>query len=152
MLRNLKSLGFLLAVVLFSYGAANAQIVDVTKKVVDKTKDVTVDAAKKTVEVTKDAANAAKDATVDATVKAADVTSDAIETTREEAPNVAEKTVSGSKKVGGFIVETTGDIAEKTVETGKNFTVLTWDGTKWVAKQVWFPAKKTTKAVVNKVN
>ena len=54
----------LFAVVLFSYGTANAQVVDAVKKAAEKTKDVTVDATKKTVEVTKDIAEGTKDVTV----------------------------------------------------------------------------------------
>lgn len=56
MYKGIKYFGYLLAIVLFSYVGADAQVVNATKKVVNKTKDATVDAAKKTVEVTKDAA------------------------------------------------------------------------------------------------
>ncbi len=60
----------ILGVVLFSYGTANAQVVDAVKKAAEVTKDATVDAAKKTAEVTKDVAKGTKDVTVDTTKKA----------------------------------------------------------------------------------
>ena len=46
-LRGLLSLGLFFAIVLLTYGTAEAQIVDAVKKAAEVTKDATVDAAKK---------------------------------------------------------------------------------------------------------
>ncbi len=148
MFKGLKIFGFLLAVVLFSYVGANAQIVNTTKKVVDKTKDVTVDAAKKTVEVTKDVADKTKDVTVDAADKTADVTKDVADKTVDGAKSAG----SGAKKVGGYVIEISGDVAEKAVEGGKYFVHTTWDGTKWVSKKVWYPTKNAAVKTIKVVN
>ncbi|MDQ3179309.1 MAG: hypothetical protein M3Q33_02195 [Acidobacteriota bacterium] len=146
-LKEFKCFGLLLAIVLFSYGAANSQVVDAVKDAAKKTKDVTVDAAKKTAEVTTDIADKTKDVTVNAAKKTADVAGDV----KDAAVDGAKAAGSGTKKVGGYVIEKTGDIAEKSAETGKYFVVTTWDGTKWVSKKVWFATKKAadkTKDVV----
>ena len=147
-LKGLNCLGLLLAIVLFSYGAANGQVVDAVKDAAKKTKDVTVDAAKKTVEVTKDVADKTKDVTVDAAEKTVDVTKDVADKTVDGAKAAG----SGAKKVGGFVVETTGDVAEKAVEGGKYFVHTTWDGTKWVSKKVWHPTKNAAAKTIKVVN
>ncbi|PYS86399.1 MAG: hypothetical protein DMF62_16020 [Acidobacteria bacterium] len=73
--------------------------------------------------------------------KAADVTKTA-----------AEKTAKSVKNFGRHTVEVTENIvASKPVEAGKYYTVKTWDGTKWVSKQVWYTTKKTGNAVKNAV-
>ena len=148
MYKGLKHFGLLLAVVLFSYVGVDAQIVKGAKKVVEKTKDVTVDAAKKTAEVTKDVADKTKDASVDAAEKTVDVTKDVADKTVDGAKAAG----SGAKKVGGFVVETTGDVAEKAVEGGKFFVHTTWDGTKWVSKKVWHPTKNAATKTIKAVN
>ena len=148
MCKNLKYFGLSLAVVLFSYVGANAQIVDTAKKIADKTRDVTVDAANKTVEVTKDVADKTKNATVGVFDKTADVTKDAADKTVDGTKAV----LSGAKKVPGYVIETTGDLAEKTVEGGKYLLTSTWDGAKWVSKKVWYPTKNTAAKTVKVLN
>lgn len=148
MCKGLKYFGFLFAVVLLSYVGADAQIVKGAKKVVDKTKDVTVDAGKKTVEVTKDVVDKTKDVTVDAAEKTVDVTKDVADKTVDGAKAAG----SGAKKVGGYVIETTGDVGEKVVEGGKYFVTTTWDGTKWVSKKVWYPTKDAATKTVKAVN
>lgn len=148
MYKLLKNFGLLIAVVLFSYVGINAQIVKGAKKVVEKAKDVTVDAAKKTAEVTEDVADKTKDATVEAAEKTADVTKDVADKTVDGAKAAG----SGAKKVGGYVVETSGDVAEKAVEGGKFFVHTTWDGTKWVSKKVWYPTKNAAAKTVKVVN
>ena len=63
-LKVLYNLFAIFAIALFSYNAANAQVVDAIKDAAGKTKKVTVDTTKKTVELTKDAADKTKDAAV----------------------------------------------------------------------------------------
>ncbi len=127
--KGLQIFVFAFVAVLFSYGSASGQIVNAAKDAADKAKEVT----KKTGVVVTDGlekiADKTKDATVDGTKKAAKTT----------------------KNFGNKSVEVTENIAEGTVREGKFYTVKTWDGTKWVSKQVWFASKKTadkTKDVV----
>jgi GMC oxidoreductase len=123
-LRVLCNFTVIFVIVLFSYSAANAQVVDAIKKAAEKTKDVTVDATKKTVEVTKDAVDKTKDVTVDA----------------------AKTTGSGAKKVGGYTVELVDNVKGQSYEGGRWLVVTTWDGTKWVSKRTWFVTKKASTA------
>ena len=100
---RVKSLGRLLLVfsfVLVSYGLVNAQVVDAVKKAAEKTKDVTVDAAKKTVEVTGDVAEGTKDVTVDAAKKTADVTGDIAEGTKDATVDGVKYTGKKTKQFG----------------------------------------------------
>jgi len=123
-LRVLGNLFAVFAIALFSYSAANAQVVDAVKDAADKTKDVTVDAAKKTVEVTKDAA----DKTKNATEKIAEGTKDT--------------TVDAAKKTGKYTVRVVDNVKGQSYEGGRWLVVTTWDGTKWVSKRTWFATKK----------
>jgi hypothetical protein len=146
---KLKSLANYLAVfaiAMFSYGTANAQVVDAVKDAASKTKEVTVDAAKKTVDVTKDVADKTKDVTVDAAKKTADVTTDVADKTADVTVDGAKATASGAKKVGNYTVNVSENVAGGAYEGGKWFVTTTWDGTKWVSKKVVYGAKKAGSA------
>jgi hypothetical protein len=109
-----------LVLALFSYSAANAQVVDTVKKAAEKTKDVTVDAAKKTAGVTGNVADKTKDATVDA----------------------AKTTGTGAKNIVTYTVKLVNNVKGDPYEGGRWLVVKTWDGTKWVSKRAWFETKK----------
>lgn len=113
-------------IALFSYSAANAQVVDAVKDAAGKTKDVTVDAAKKTADVTKNT-----------TEKIVDKTKDA--------------TVSGAKSAGRYTVKLVDNVKGQSYEGGKWLVVTTWDGTKWVSKRTWFATKKAANATKDAV-
>lgn len=119
---------FSFAVVLFLYGSAEAQVVEAIKDAASKTKEVTVDAAKKTSAVVTDGVETAADKTKDVTV------------------DTAKKAASASKKVGNYTVETTEGVVGKAYERGKYVTETTWDGTKWISKRVWYTSKKAATA------
>jgi cytochrome c biogenesis protein ResB len=110
----------LVGTVLFSYGTANAQVVDAAKDAASKTKDVTVKTAKKTSVVVTDALD-----------KAADKTAEA-----------AKVGASKTKSFGTHTVNVTDNVAGQAYEGGRWFMVTTWDGAKWVSKRTWFPDKK----------
>lgn len=107
---------FLFVAVAFSYGTANAQIVDAAKDAASKTKDV----ANKTTVVVTDGLDKTRDMTVDS----------------------ARNTGSNVKKIGSYSIETTENIKVVKFEDGKWFTVTKWDGTKWVSKRTWYANKK----------
>lgn len=121
---------FAVAIVFFAYGTGSAQVVEKVKDAAEKTKDVTVGAAKKTKVFVTDGLEKAGDKTED-TAKAA-----------------AKKT----KTFGSTTVSTTENVTGQVMEGGKHYTVKTWDGTKWVSKRVWYATKKgataTKEAVV----
>jgi cytochrome c biogenesis protein ResB len=110
----------LVGTVLFSYGTANAQVVDAAKDAASKTKDVTVKTAKKTSVVVTDALD-----------KAADKTAEA-----------AKVGASKTKSFGTHTVNVTDKVAAQAYEGGRWFMVTTWYGAKWVSKRTWFPDKK----------
>ena len=131
-LQNLASVAVFLAAVLFSYGSAEAQVVDAAKEAASKTKEAT----KKTAVVVTDNLEKAADKTKDATADA------------------AKKTATTSKKIGNYSVDVTENVvgqAEKPYEAGKYYTVKTWDGTKWVSNRVWFKTKKAADATKDAV-
>ncbi len=107
---------FLFAAVAFSYGTANAQVVDAAKDAASKTKDVT----NKTSVVVTDGLDKTKDVTADS----------------------AKNTGAIVKKIGSYSIETTENIKVAKFEDGKWFTVTKWDGTKWVSKRTWYATKK----------
>jgi hypothetical protein len=128
-LRSLGCLGVFFAVVLFSYGSANAQVVDAIKDAASKTKEAT----KKTTVVVTDNLKKAADKTEDATVDG------------------AKKTASTSKKIGSYTINKTESVAGDAYEGGKYYTVKTWDGTKWVSKRVWYKTKRAADATKDAV-
>lgn len=138
--RSLAGLMVLFTAVAFSYGTASAQVVDAVKGAASKTKDVTVDAAKKTAEVTKKTTVVVTDGLETAADKTKDVTVDS-----------AKKTGSAAKKIGNYSVETTENVAGSAYEGGKWFMVTTWDGTKWVSKRTWYATKKAAGATKDAV-
>ena len=119
--------------VLFAYGQANAQVPEPIKDAAGKTKDVTVDAAKKT-----------KVIVTDGLTKAADKTGDAASATASAAK-------STSKTIGHHTVTVTDNVVGEVKKDGKWFTVTTWDGTKWVSKRTWIETKKVAVATKDAV-
>jgi len=179
-LKGLNCFVMLLTIVLFSYGAAQAQVVDtvkdaakktvdVTTDAVDKAADVTVDAAKKTVDVTTDVYDKADDAaakaakkTVKATKntydKADDLAADAAEGTAkvydksdDVAADIWEATAKGTKHAVYYVGDKTADFAKLGYDAGKQVVQTTWDGTKWVSNKVWVFTKKAADKTVDAV-
>ena len=161
----LNCFALLLAVVLFSYGTAQAQVVDAVKDAAKKTAEVTVDAAKKTAEVTSDVAGKTKDVTVDAAKKTADVTTNTYdkadnavgdvnisEKTGNVASDVWNATVKGTKKAVYYTGDKAADFGKLGYDAGKETVVTTWDGTKWVSNKVWVFTKKAADKTVDVVN
>ena len=120
-------------VVLFAYGQGNAQVPEVVKDAAGKTKDVTVDTAKKT-----------KVIVTDGLEKAADKTEDAASATAKAAK-------STSKTIGHHTVTVTDNVVGEVKKDGKWFVVTTWDGTKWVSKRTWIETKKVAVATKDAV-
>ena len=120
-------------VVLFGYGQANAQVPEVVKDAAGKTKDVTVDTAKKT-----------KVIVTAGLEKAADKTGDAASATAKGAK-------STTKTIGNHAVTITDNVVGEVKKDGKWFTVTTWDGTKWVSKRTWIETKKAASATKDAV-
>ena len=141
-LKVLNYFGMLLAVVLFSYGAAQGQVVNAIKDAAKKTKDVTVDAAKKTKDVTVDIADKTKDVTVDVAKKTAEVTTNIAGGTADVATDVWDASAKGTKKAVYYTGDKTADFAKLGYDGGKEVVVTTWDGTKWVSKKTWVFTKK----------
>ncbi|HMJ07808.1 MAG TPA: hypothetical protein VK468_02315 [Pyrinomonadaceae bacterium] len=123
------------AIVLFSYGGVQAQIVDKVKDATEKAKDVTVDAADKVKDVTVDTTKKTTVVVTDNLSKAADKTGDAVVGTTKAA-------ASKTKSFGSHAVSVTDNVVGQSYEGGKWAVVTTWDGTKWVSKRTWFATKK----------
>lgn len=49
---------------------------------------------------------------------------------------------STTKSFGNHAVTVTEGVVGQTMQSGKWYTVTTWDGTKWVSKRTFFPDKK----------
>jgi len=115
-------LGFLpLALcVSFAYNSASGQVVEKVKDDAEKTKDVTVETAKKVGVVVTNGVD-----------KAAAVTTDG-----------TNKTVKLAQKFGNNAVVVTEDVMGHPAEEGRFLTTMTWNGARWVTKRVWFPKKK----------
>lgn len=80
------------------------------------------------------------------------VVTDALEKTVDVAKDVADTTKKTAKSFGRHAVEVTEGVVGKAQEQGRYYTVKTWDGTKWVSKQVFFAAKKTAAKVEKAVD
>lgn len=149
------------AVVLFSSDTANAQVVKAVKKAAEKTKDVTVDATKKTVKVTKKIAGGTKDVTVKGAKKTGDVAGDVYEKSEDGvsksadvvkegfeddgvADDVVKATANGTKKTVWFVGDKAKDFGKLGYKASKFVVVSTWDGTKWVSKKtyIWVKGEK----------
>ena len=110
--------------VLFAYVGTSAQekeIANDTKQAAEKTKVVVTDGLSKA---------------ADATKTAAEKTAKSVKNFGSNAVEVTENVVGKSAEVGG-----------KTLQKGRYYTVKTWDGTKWVSKQVWYETKAAGAAV-----
>ena len=134
-LRVLCNLATVLVIALFSYSAANAQVVQKVKDAADKTKEVTVDTTKKTVELTKDAADKTKN-----------VTEKVVDKTKDATVEAAKTTGSGAKKAGGYTVKLVDNVKGQSYEGGRWLVVTTWNGTKWVSNRTWVATKKAADA------
>ena len=76
----------------------------------------------------------------------------AVVKTKDAALVVGEKGKAATKSFGTNTLVVTENVAGQALEGGKYYTVKTWDGAKWVSKQVWFATKKTADTVKDKVN
>ena len=135
----IRTVLFTFTIVFAAYAATDAQVVD-------KIKDKTVKAVKKTVEVTKDVAGKTKDAVVDGTDKTVEVSKDVAGETKDITVEAAKNVGSKTKKIGGYTVDTTENVVGSAYEGGRWLTVTAWDGTKWVSKRTWFAARKAAEA------
>lgn len=99
--------------VFFAYGAASAQDKQTSNDTPSKIKVVVTDGLQTAADKTKDAASA-----------------------------VAETTKKTAKSFGNKTVEVTEGVVGQAIKQGRYYTVKTWDGTKWVSKQVFYETKK----------
>lgn len=134
-LKSLANFAVIAAAVLFGCTTLNAQIVE-------KVKDATVDATKKTVKTTKNVYEKVEDKTVEAVEATPNVAEKAADATIDGAKAVGR----GAKKFGNKTVEVTDNVVGQAYEGGKWFVVSTWDGTKWVSKRTWYATKKGASA------
>jgi hypothetical protein len=125
----MKYVSLMIALVFVVIGSAshtNAQVVDKTKDAAEKAAKVTTDTAKKTSVVVTDTLG-------DAASKTKSATESAVKTTTTKAQTFGKNSVNVTESVAG-----------QTYEGGKYLTVTSWDGAKWVSKQVWYPNSKTS--------
>ena len=66
----------------------------------------------------------------------------AAEKTKDAAETVADTTKKTAKTFGNRTVEVTEGVVGQAIKQGRYYTVKTWDGTKWVSKQVFYETKK----------
>ena len=99
--------------VFFAYGAAAAQEKETSNDTPSKIKVVVTDGLQTVTDKTKDAASA-----------------------------VADTTKKTAKSFGNKTVEVTEGVVGQAIKQGRYYTVKTWDGTKWVSKQVFYETKK----------
>ena len=73
------------------------------------------------------------------------VVTDGLQTAAEKTKDVAEAVVDKTKKTaksfGNKTVEVTEGVVGESIKQGRYYTVKTWDGTKWVSKQVFYETK-----------
>ena len=118
--KRFVGLSVFFVVVLLSYSAGHAQIVDKTN----------------------DPANKPKAASVSTTKPAVVVTNNLERSTASGAATTTIKAASTSKTFGNHTLNVTENVTGQSYEGGKWFTVTKWDGSKWVSKREWFPNKK----------
>jgi uncharacterized protein YktB (UPF0637 family) len=102
--------------VFFAYGAVSAQEKETANDTTDKPSKIKV-------------------VVTDGLQTAADKTKDA-------ASAVADTTKKTAKTFGNRTVEVTEGVVGEGIKQGRYYTVKTWDGTKWVSKQVFYETKK----------
>jgi hypothetical protein len=115
-LNGLSRLAVAALFVFFAYGAAAAQEKETpndTKDTPSKIKVVVTDGLQSAAEKTKDVAGA-----------------------------IADTTKKTAKTFGNKTVEVTEGVVGQAIKQGRYYTVKTWDGTKWVSKQVFYETKK----------
>jgi hypothetical protein len=87
-----------------------------------------------------------KEAAKKVTVVVTDGLEKAAVKTKDAALVVTEKAKAATKSFGTNTLVVTENIsgeAKAPAEGGRYYTVTTWDGSRWVSKQVLFPPKKT---------
>jgi hypothetical protein len=88
----------------------------------------------------------ANDTNKDTPSKLKVVVTDGLKTAAEKTKDVGEAIADKSKKTaktfGNKTVEVTENVVGQAVKQGRYYTVKTWDGTKWVSKQVFYETKK----------
>lgn len=127
-MKSLMRLVIISSFVLFAYVATSAQEKETandTKQAAEKTKVVVTDGLAKA---------------ADATKTGVEKSAKAVKTFGSNAVEVTDNVVGKSAEVGG-----------KTLQAGRYYTVKTWDGTKWVSKQVWYETKAAGTAVTKTV-
>ena len=102
---------------------------------------------KETANDTKSTAEKTRVVVTDNLAKAADTTKTAAEKTAKSVKNFGSNAVEVTDNVVGKSAEVGG----KTLQKGRYYTVKTWDGTKWVSKQVWYETKAAGTAVTKAV-
>ena len=113
---KMKSLFRLVVVTLFvffAYGAASAQEKETANDAPSKIKVVVTDGLQTAADKTKEAASV-----------------------------VADTTKKTAKSFGNKTVEVTEGVVGQAIKQGRYYTVKSWDGTKWVSKQVFYETKK----------
>lgn len=88
----------------------------------------------------------ANDTSNDAPKKVKVVVTDNLQTaadkTKDTASAVADTTKKTAKSFGNKTVEVTEGVVGEGIKQGRYYTVKTWDGAKWVSKQVFYETKK----------
>ena len=72
--------------------------------------------------------------------------------TKDVTAVATEKGKAATKNFGTNTLVVTENVAGQALKGGKYYTVKTWDGAKWVSKQVWFATKKAAEKVKDKVD
>lgn len=137
--KGLLSFALLFVLVSFSYGTAEAQVVDAVKDAASKTKEVTVDAAKKTADVTGDIAEGTKDVTVKAAKKTAGVTKDVAGATKDGTVKAAKKTADVTADAYDKADDVAASTYDKADDMAYDVAQATAKGTK---KSVYFVGDK----------
>ncbi len=66
----------------------------------------------------------------------------AADKTKDAASAVADTTKKTAKSFGNKTVEVTEGVIGESIKQGRYYTVKTWDGAKWVSKQVFYETKR----------
>lgn len=80
------------------------------------------------------------------------VVTDGLEKAADATKSAVDKVKKTTTNFGNNAVDVTEDVAETVYKKGKYYTVTTWNGTKWVTKQVWFETKKAADKAEKIVN
>ena len=97
-------------------------------------------------------ANETKDPEKKVRVVVTDGLEKAVVKTKDAALVVGEKGKAATKNFGTNTLVVTENVVGEVKEGGKYYTVKTWDGAKWISKQVWFATKKAAEKVKDAVD